>query len=312
MEINGKGIQPISIQKNITLLTWNIGYGGLGKEMDFFYEGGKLVRPTEEMNAKYLKGISDFLEKESYRDIILLQEVDFDSKRSYQQNELAAIKENLPAHVVTKAINYQSKFVPVPFFEPMGKVKSGLVTFSRYQPEQSERLASPVSYGWPKRLFQLKRGFLVNRIAVSNGKELVLINLHNSAFDDADELRDAELGMLGDLAMKEYANGNYVIAGGDWNQSPPGMNRSDISRYKAKTVRPLDKDLFPVDWIWAWDKHLPTNRDVDTPFDVTSSKTSILDYFLLSPNIELVDVQTFDLHFENSDHLPVGMTVRLN
>ncbi|MBT3387853.1 MAG: endonuclease, partial [Desulfobacula sp.] len=33
--------KAISTQKNYKLLIWNIGYGGLGRDMDFFYDGGK-------------------------------------------------------------------------------------------------------------------------------------------------------------------------------------------------------------------------------------------------------------------------------
>ncbi|MBE0649927.1 MAG: hypothetical protein IH595_03700, partial [Bacteroidales bacterium] len=34
----------------ISILSWNIGYAGMGAETDFFYDGGKMVRPSRELN----------------------------------------------------------------------------------------------------------------------------------------------------------------------------------------------------------------------------------------------------------------------
>jgi endonuclease/exonuclease/phosphatase family metal-dependent hydrolase len=39
---------------------------------------------------------------------------------------------------------------------------------------------------------------------------------------------------------------------------------------------------------------------------------STIDFFLISPNIEVLEIRTLDLEFENSDHLPVLMKIKLN
>ena len=43
---------------------WNIGYAGLNKEMDFFYEGGTMVRPSKETVYHNMKSMTAFLNKE--------------------------------------------------------------------------------------------------------------------------------------------------------------------------------------------------------------------------------------------------------
>ncbi|MFR2717526.1 MAG: endonuclease, partial [Anaerococcus obesiensis] len=43
VEIQGKGEKNPEIGKNYTIMTWNIGYGGLDKDTDFFMDGGKMV-----------------------------------------------------------------------------------------------------------------------------------------------------------------------------------------------------------------------------------------------------------------------------
>ena len=60
-----KSNQAFQANDTISLLTWNLGYAGLGAEMDFFYDGGKMVRPKKEWHEKYLNGISDFIQKQN-------------------------------------------------------------------------------------------------------------------------------------------------------------------------------------------------------------------------------------------------------
>ena len=67
-------------------MIWNIGYAGLGAEADFFYEGGKQVRGSEDNVRRNLYKISQFLQSNDSIDFILLQEVDENSKRNYGIN----------------------------------------------------------------------------------------------------------------------------------------------------------------------------------------------------------------------------------
>ncbi len=312
LTIQGTGEKIIRTNEHLQLLTWNIGYGGLGKEMDFFYEGGKMVRPDESLSKHYLQGITDFLKNQDSIDFIILQEVDFDSKRSYYFDQSQMIADVLPDHNKVTTVNYFSKYVPVPFINPMGKVKSGLISYSIYLPIEATRISTPGEYTLLKRLFMLKRCLLVSRYKTDNNKELVVINLHNSAFEDADALRKEELNLIRQLIVEEYAKGNYVIAGGDWNQNPPDLNLNKIKKYKTRSVWPIDKDFLPEDWIWTFDASVPTNRDVHEPFSIQTTTCTILDYFVTSPNIEVINIKAVDLEFELSDHQPVIITIRLN
>jgi len=304
-------MEVVHVQNEFNLLSWNIGYGGLGKEMDFFYEGGKMVMPSNSLYSKYMNGVSDFIISMDSVDFFLLQEVDFHSKRSYSQNQAQILFSNFNNRSFTTALNYKSAYVPVPYLNPMGKVNSGLVTWSKLNPYEAQRISSPASYNWPKKLFLPKRCLLTTRYKVESGHDLVVINLHNSAFDDADALRDEELKLIRKFALDEYTNGNYVLAGGDWNQNPPGLKITINGGYKLKPLRPIPADLMPEGWNWAFDPSLPTNRDVDKPFDNKTTNCTTIDFFLASPNIEVLKTQTLDLGFEYSDHLPVILQIRL-
>jgi endonuclease/exonuclease/phosphatase family metal-dependent hydrolase len=294
-----------------SILTWNIGYAGLGSEMDFFYEGGSMVRPTEGQNADYLKGISGFIANNDTIDFILLQEVDFKSKRSYRKNQMEILKTILPGYTASRAINYRSTYVPSPLFEPMGGMNAGLSTFSKFKPLSATRIATPNSYSWPKRLYLLKRCFLVSRYALSNGKTLMIVNIHNSAFDDASDQREKELAKLRTLLLQEYNQGNYIVVGGDWNQNPPGWYPEQSAKYVIQERWPIEVGYLPEGWSWSFDPGLPTNRDVHEPFDPVQTPTTLLDYFLVSPNVRIISVETIDLEFKHSDHQPVLMSFRM-
>jgi endonuclease/exonuclease/phosphatase family metal-dependent hydrolase len=301
----------IPIHKNLSLLTWNLGYGGLGKEMDFFYEGGKMVRPEEFLCQKYIRGIVDAIAANDSVDFFLFQEVDFNSRRSYYQDQAEIIAAAISDFNYFSAINYKTDYIPVPYLNPMGKVNSGLMILSKYNPFECFRISMPLTYSWPKRLFMPKRCILISKFGLESGKKLILLNIHNSAYDDADALRDEELKLIRVHAIEEYQKGNCVIIGGDWNQNPPRWEMTGSNDYKAKPLRPIPADLMPEGWTWAFDSSLPTNRDVDKPYDKATTNCSMIDFFLVSPNVEVIEIRTLDLEFENSDHNPMILKIRL-
>ncbi len=297
----------------LDLIIWNIGYGGLGAEMDFFYDGGKKVRPERELSAKYFKGILSFLQDES-PDFWLLQEVDVRSKRTFGVNQLQEIEKSLsPMHAVF-AMNYKVPFVPVPISSPMGRVKAGLATLSDKQPVEATRYAYPLIASWPQRLFLLDRCFILTRYGLSfSSGDLVIMNTHNSAYVYDSALRARELEIIKSEMLNQYAAGHYVIAGGDWNANPPGFEPSGTfngHRFEASRVH-MDPNLLPDGWTWAYDPNAPTNRNNDRAYQKGLNGTTCLDYFVVSPNVEIVDIRTIDLNFRDSDHNPVFLKVKL-
>ena len=301
----------LSDSAELNILNWNIGYAGLDASMDFFYDGGDMIRPSKEGVELNLEGILETLAPYSDYDFVLLQEVDRDSKRSYHRNQTKSIGESFPGHTSCFGINYKVFFVPIPLSEPMGKVESGLLSLTKQVPTKVDRHNFPGNYSWPMSLFMLDRCFLVKRHPVSNGKELVVINTHNSAYDDG-SLRAKQMGFMRDFLLSEYQKGNYVIVGGDWNQTPFGMEpRLPSHQYDTINLTFIEKDYPETGWTWAFDTTLPTNRRVAVPYNRETSLTTVIDCYLLSPNIELEEVKTIDTDFKFSDHQPVQLKARL-
>jgi endonuclease/exonuclease/phosphatase family metal-dependent hydrolase len=299
------------------LLTWNIGYAGLDKDMDFFYDGGTKVITPESTCMENISGIEDFLLRNDTIDFIYIQEIDKDSKRSYHVDQYQRLSEKLSGYNPFFAKNYDVFFGPTPPANPMGKVIAGLATFSKYVPESSTRYSLPGDFGFPTQLFYLDRCFMVNRYITENGKELILINTHNEAFDEGGVIRKAQMERLREFFLKEYNSGNYVIAGGDWNQYPPDF-KAAFATNKAFTgqignffLNGIEPDYMPAGWKWIYDPSTPSFRTNITAYDPSTTPTSVCDIFLISPNVESVYVKCHDLGFANSDHNPITIQVKL-
>ena len=61
LEVTQNNPSQIEFDTTFSIISWNLGYNGLGKEMDFFYDGGKQVRASEELSAKYSEGNYAFI-----------------------------------------------------------------------------------------------------------------------------------------------------------------------------------------------------------------------------------------------------------
>ncbi len=304
-------VPAISDSAVIQLLTWNIGYCGLDKNMDFFYDGGKKVRTPRKQMEQNFAAISSFLESDDTANIFLIQEIDVNSKRSYHFNEAQSLTEKMKGYQAFYAKNYDVFFVPVPFLDPMGSVNSGLLALSRFNPSMVERFSFPGQYAWPKRLFMLDRCFLVMHFPVTGGKELLVINTHNEAYDNG-SIRDMQMAYLKKYLLSEYQKGNYIVVGGDWNQCPPGFKpefRGEV--FDSINNKSVEADYLPKDWHWLFNPAMPTNRRVDVAYTKGKTMTTVIDFYLLSPNIKPISIQTADLGFEHSDHQPVSVKIAL-
>lgn len=312
----------------LRILTFNTGYAGLDADADFFMDGGSGVKPDSvETVERNMSGIERIL-KDSDADVLLLQEVDTDAARTFEKNQWLQYEHALSDYESRFALNYSCNYVPYPLKEPIGKIHSGIATYSRYDlaamrqddPDDltkytrvsSTRYSLPCPFSWPTRVANLKRCLLVTRIPLDGkAKELVIVNLHLEAYDDGEGKR-AQTEQLMELLTQEYAKGNYVIAGGDFNQSFPEATEEyrirDGEKWQPGTLEEL-----PTDWQYAYDLTTPSCRLLNRPYSPASSETQyyVIDGYIVSPNVQVDAVQTLDEGFEYSDHNPVLLEITL-
>lgn len=322
LTISGQAQSPSLQDSVVSFVTWNVGFGGLGAESDFFYDdegmwysGSSMVHSPKPLVEKNLRGALGFLQQ-TKADFFLLQEVDVRSDRSYQLPQYEKYCQALPGFAATMAVNYRCDRVPIPLLEPWnayGAVESGLGTFCRYQPSEAVRYQLPGHYPMPDRMFQLDRCAALHRIPTNRGKDLVVINVHNSAYDPGDKIKAIQLPYLRDLAKREFEKGNYVVIGGDWNQCPPFFRFDTFmpGNTQGYVQGNIPDGFFPEDWHFAYDPTTPTNRKCRDPYQKGMTFETLIDYFLVSPNVRIRSVKGIQQAFQFSDHQPVWMEVLL-
>ena len=116
------------------------------------------------------------------------------------------------------------------------------------------------------------------------------------------------------LMEEEYQKGNYVIAGGDFNQtfeSAEGV----YPLYNTDHFIPgtLTEDSLPEGFAFAGDDAYPTSRVLNKPYSGSYEDTQlyVIDGFIVSENIKVDEVKVIDKDFKYSDHQPVKLIVRL-
>ena len=264
------GVLPDSL----SILCWNIGYGGLGDDMDFFYDGGTQVRTSRERTQANIDGIIAEIRRHS-PDIILLQEVDECSRRTYRINEVEMLRGAFPDYHIYLGYNYKSFFVPIPLKAPMGRVASGVVLMSRIAPEEVVRWQYPSRFPWPVSMFNLKTRW------------------------------------LGEMTARLASEGTPFIIGGDWNQFPPDYTPSAAETDDPHfTTVALDTALLQGTGRIAWDPSARTLRHLNVPYGPESVLT-VTDYFYISPSVHTDTVRTIDLSYRHSDHQPVLLHCRI-
>lgn len=296
------------------LVSWNIGFGAYEDDYGFFMDGGTESRAwSRERLEKNIDNISDRLI--SFRsDLVFLQEVDTDSTRSYHMNEVKRIEKRLCEggceYSDVFAMNWDSPYLFYPVTCPIGSIESGILTMADYEVKSALRRSLPIETGVSK-LVDLDRCYSVSRIPVSGGGELCLFNFHLSAYSSDETVVPRQMKMMLSDMQDEYEKGNYVIAGGDFNQDLLG----DSSRYFGVSgkeftwAKPVDTKLFDgLDLRLAvpFDEAdpVPSGRNADGPVNPEQFMVTI-DGFILSDNVREESADVIDTGFKYSDHNPV-------
>ena len=311
VESLGGEAKTLATGDSIKIVAWNMGYGALGDNADFFMDGGKMVYTADEERVRENLDAIVSEVKSQNPDIVLLQEIDLNSSRSYYIDQTSYF-DNLGFNNMAFANNFKVAFFPFPI-PPYGKIDSGIATYSSYQTTSATRVQLPCPFSWPVKTINLKRCALVTRIPVEGGKELVIVNLHLEAYDDG-EGKAAQAQMLMDILNSETAKGNYVIAGGDFNQSFSNVPMNYPVYPEQWQPAAMDVSSYEDNWQFIMNNEIPTCRLLYTPLvgNENNLQYYMIDGFVVSRNITIDSYEIRDLGFVNSDHNPQVLTITLN
>ena len=318
LSVETNSTSEVALDTSYKALTFNIGYASLGIDEDFVMDGGKKGRTdSKSVMQGYLEGITGIL-SDNPSDFYLLQEVDLKSRRSYYVNQVAEIKTTLgDTYSETFAYNFKAQFVPFPvsFTDYIGYVESGLQTLSKFDIDEAVRHQFPGSFSWPLRIANLKRAMVVHELPINGSdKSLMVVNLHMSAYDGDGTLRLQEMAYLKTFLDEQKTLGNYVIVGGDFNQTFPDAKDIYPPIQDIWIAYDMEDDFLPLGYDFQIDLNHPSCRLLDKPYDPTALDTQyyIIDGFIVSDNITVESVVNLNHGFLYSDHNPVQLSFKLN
>jgi endonuclease/exonuclease/phosphatase family metal-dependent hydrolase len=290
----------------LRLMVWNIGYSGLGEESDFQADGGKMLRPpSRKAVERNLAGIQAVLREES-PDILLMQELAAAGFLTHSVDVLSGVKDALPGYGMVFSSDIRTRLLP----GPLG-LRHGLGTFTRVAAERTKlvRLTEepePIM-GFIQRRYHVQ----VTELDVS-GAPWVILNVHLSAFDEGAGTRMQQVREVLDLAQSHYQQGKAVVLGGDWNMRLAATDFPYQSDESALFwVHDFPRDALRPGWQVVIDPAIPTTRTNEQPYKSGMNYTTIIDGFIVSPNITVEEVRGLDLGFAITDHQPVIATLSL-
>lgn len=317
LEIENNQTSEFNKNDTLTLSSYNIGFGAYSQEYSFFLDEGERKDGTKtkgiyskalskEDTIKNMNGIIDTI-KELNVDFMFFQEVDVKANRSYFVNEYEQIKDTFNNYTSIYACNLHTAYLLYPLNDFMGKAEAGIVTLSKYKVDSSIRKQFPLSDSKFDNLFDLDRAFSVTRIKVDS-KDLVLINIHMSAYDEGGIVRAKQLVVLNQILEEE--KDNYVIVGGDFNHLLNDV-KFDTELKDADWAAPFDfASLNPNYKVYAG-SNAPTCRSSDIPYEKGVNNFVIIDGFICNNNIEVIKTEVIDTEFKYSDHNPTVLTFKL-
>jgi len=292
-----------------TVTSFNIGYCGLDKYQDFFLDGGTMSHSSSlEKTEENLEAIKTYIETRN-SDFYFLQEVDVKGSRSFNVNQRDSIGDYFSDYSATFSYNFKAKWIPIPVLDPLGSAYGGLMNLSRFSPLKSTRYSLPGEEPFPRKYFELDRSIMEDVYNLENGKKLYMINIHLSAYDKGGTIRAEQVQFMIDYINEIYdEDENYIIFGGDWNHL---LDSSKFVDDLPDWVATLPDNLFDTGFNLAYDTNVNTVRSDEAPYVEGEIFETVIDGFLVSPNIIIDLVEGGDLGFENSDHNPVTLTFTL-
>lgn len=297
------------------IASYNIGFGAYSNDYSFFMDGGRESRARSPEAVK--ENVSGAMETVGAiaPQILLLQEVDVDGTRSWHINELEDIVDNNSYGLFvnrTFAQNYDSPYLFWPLLEPHGANRAGQVTCSAFPIASAVRRQLPIEGGFMK-LVDCDRCYSVQRIPLQgDAGELVVYNLHLSAYTSDGTIAEEQLEMLFADMLAEYEGGNYAIAGGDFNKDLLGSSAEifGVSGPAYTWAQPIPAKLVPegLTIVAPFDPEKPAAscRNADRAYGPDNYRVTV-DGFIVSANVDVRKADVWETGYRWSDHNPVYM-----
>ncbi|HMV41655.1 MAG TPA: endonuclease/exonuclease/phosphatase family protein [Leptospiraceae bacterium] len=317
---NAPTLQP---GQTIKVLNWNVQFMA-GKKYVFFFDvpsgNGPHERPEPSEITKTLLEVARII-KDEKPDIILLQEMDEDAKRTDNQDQLVELMKLLPNEYTcsSSAFYWRNKYLPHPRVK--GSTGLKLSTISKYKIESSVRHALAIIPADPiTKQFGLKRAVLESKMPIGNSKYISAMNTHLDAFAHGYDTMQRQIEYLKNLFNQRNAEKVDWFIGGDFNLLPPNFDLSTLYKTHQEFYSPKSeisvlfdsfKSAVPLEAMGGKDKESYYTHIANDP-DLQGKADRTIDYIFHSDGLKTTSyrVRQKDTR-EISDHLPLIVEFQL-
>lgn len=207
----------------IVAMTWNIRFG-IGRSPWFGDACGEMTVYPESEVLTHLDAIVAKINA-IHPDILFLQEVDVNSKRTSYLNELQYILDHTYFNYAAYVPEWQAQYIPS---DGLGRMDMGLAVLSPWPIQDAKRkqLALRTDQSSLEVYFYLRSCMLTATVQIPGFRDLSLVNIHASAFATDDTKHKHYQQFKEELDNIANAGGVF-LAGGDLNTLPPGSVKLD-------------------------------------------------------------------------------------
>ena len=292
----------------LRIVTWNIGYGSLGAGADFVADGGRSIRA---LDRRSIADATVSIGKTMGRfdaDLMLLQEVAAASFATRGIDVKGSVLRGLDGYRAAFWEDFATTMLPPPF-----NISNGMMTLSRVAAPECAARALPQEPGFRFGMLKKHYGALMTRIPAQDGREWTILNVHLSAFDDGGKVRARQVAALIETVEDEYRRGAHVVVGGDWNMRLVDTSFPHLTDEQFLSwIHDFPHETVPEGWTFGIDPSVPSVRTLHRPYEEGVNYVTVVDGFLVSPNVAIERVEATDLGFVHTDHHPVLAYLRMS
>jgi endonuclease/exonuclease/phosphatase family metal-dependent hydrolase len=279
----------------VLVMNWNAKFGG--GRIDFWFDCiGDRVEMTKEEVIANMEGLARKINQVD-PDIILLQEIDINSKRAAYVDQVQWLLDNTNLNYGVYASQWKADFIPT---DGIGRVDSGNAILSKYPLTDAQRIQLPqMPQDAVTQYFYLKRNILSTKIDLPGLGPLHVLNVHTDAYSK-DDTKKKQIDRFKAELDRINAAGGLFIGGGDLNTLPPGSERQvDFPDSVCE-----DEDFIADDYREEADWLVSFYEDYDEVVSLEDYQADNGPYFTHTVDKDMFWNRKLDYLFTNGRYLP--------
>jgi len=304
LEVGQNNSVPIKkkVTDSLKVISYNIGHGQGIKDNPIDWR-------NKEETLHHLNEIANFLQSED-ADIVMLQEADLNSHRTYYVNQIEYILKKAAYPYYACSVIWDKNYLPYPFLPlsgHLGRMLSAICILSKFPIKENERYVfdKPDNLAFWMRLGYIDRG--VQRIVIeANNKLIQLFNLHLEAWGE--RTREKQMGEA--IAwIKSYGEMPSIL-GGDFNTVPLEASKKNdfIDDIEADytnetTISLIWKSFADLNWMISVDDY-KKNEGLALSFPSNEANRALDNIFSFN-GLKIRKGGVLSQAQTASDHLPV-------